>query len=112
MTAAVDALPAISILGTRVYIVENPGVVEIMDDWVQTESDVCHQVVNTGMHGIINGHRDPEFKKILNSADLLAPDGLLVILIARLKGFSLRKERKGNELMWDFSKIAEKKGER
>lgn len=84
--------------------------VEIMDDWVQTEPGVCHQVINTGMHGIINGYRDPSFKKILNSADLFAPDGLLVVLIARLRGFPLSKAHTGPDLMWDFGKIADRKG--
>ena len=89
---------------------ENPGVVQIMDRWVRTEPDECHYVVNTGMHGIITAHRDPSFKTVLNSADLFAPDGILVSLIVRLKGFSINRARTGPALMWDFGKIAHQSG--
>ena len=84
--------------------------VQIMDHWVQAEPDVCHYVVNTGMHGIITAHRDTSFKTVLNSADLFVPDGILVTLIARLKGFSIHRSQTGPELMWEFGKIADQRG--
>ena len=93
-------------------MVENPDVVRIMDRWIQTEPGVLHHVVNTGMHGIITAHRDPGFKEILNSADLFAPDGVLVISIARLKGFSIKRSRTGPSLMWEFGEIADQRGYR
>ena len=93
-------------------MVEIPDAVKIMDHWIETEPQACHHVVNTGMHGIMEAHRDPEFKAILNSAELLAPDGILVILIARLRGFSLEKRNTGPELMWDFSRVADGKSYR
>ena len=86
---------------------ENPGVVPIMDHWVRSESDICHYVVNTGMHGIITAHRDASFKTILNSADLFAPDGILLTFKARLKGFSIHRGLTGPALMWEFGKIAD-----
>ena len=90
-------------------MVEIPDVVRIMDHWIEAEPDRCHHVVNTGMHGIMEAHRDPEFKAILNSADLFAPDGILVVLLARLRGFSIRKKHTGPDLLWEFSKVANEK---
>ena len=75
-----DDVPSIKILGNRVHMVEIPGVVDIMDHWIGAERHTCHHIVNTGMHGIMEAHRDPKFKQILNSADLFAPDGILVVL--------------------------------
>ena len=91
-------------------MVEIPDVVWLMDHWIQSEADTCHHVVNTGMHGIMEAHRDPEFKDILNTAALLAPDGILVVQIARLRGFPLQKKKTGPELMWEFSKTAGERG--
>lgn len=110
MSNGVDQVPLIHILGTRVHMVETPDVISQMDKWLQAERGRCHHVVHTGMHGIINAHRDPEFRQILNAADLFAPDGILVILTARLRGYSLRKSKTGPELMWEFGKIANQRG--
>jgi N-acetylglucosaminyldiphosphoundecaprenol N-acetyl-beta-D-mannosaminyltransferase len=110
MAARLDQVSSIKILGSRVHMVEIPDVVRIMDHWVETEPDRCHHVVNTGMHGIMAAHKDPEFKAILNSADLFAPDGILVVLLAHLRGFSIRKKNTGPDLMWEFGRIANEKG--
>ena len=109
MTTVVDPIPSISILGSRIHMVEIPDVVRLMDRWVGTESLTCHHVVNTGMHGIMEAHRDPKFKAILNAAALFAPDGILVVLLARFRGYPLAKKNTGPDLMWEFSKIASEK---
>jgi len=110
MTSSAEQIPSIPILGSRVHMVEIPDVVRLMDRWIETEDQVCHHVVNTGMHGIMEAHRDPEFKAILNAAEIFAPDGILVVLIARFRGFPLRRKNTGPELMWEFSKTASEKG--
>lgn len=110
MSAVADQIPSLRILGTNVHAVEIPDTIALMDRWIETERHRCHQVINTGMHGLMEGHRDPEFKAILNSADLFAPDGILLLTIARIRGFLLRKENTGPQLMWDFSQVANQKG--
>jgi len=112
MTTIADQVPSIRILGSRVHMVEIPDVVRHMAHWIDTEADRCHHVVNSGMHGIMEAHRDPQFKKVLNAAELFAPDGILVTSIARLRGFPLERKNTGPELMWEFSKIAHEKGYR
>lgn len=106
MTTAIDQIPAIQVLGIRVHMAEIPDVINVMDDWIQSDRQRFHYVVNTGMHGLMEGHRDPEFRNILDSADLFAPDGILVLLVARLRGFALRKRETGPELLWRFSETA------
>jgi N-acetylglucosaminyldiphosphoundecaprenol N-acetyl-beta-D-mannosaminyltransferase len=103
---SVDQIPSTRILGHRVHMVELPDVVSQMARWIEFESDRCHVVVNTGMHGIMEGHKNPEFKAQLNSADMFAPDGILVVLVARLKGFSISKSKTGPALMWDYFESA------
>jgi N-acetylglucosaminyldiphosphoundecaprenol N-acetyl-beta-D-mannosaminyltransferase len=91
-------------------MVENEGVVRIMDHWISNERDVYHHVVNTGMHGIMEGRRDPKLREILDSADLFVPDGILAITVARLKGFKVRKQNVGPDLLWKFAAVANEIG--
>lgn len=105
-----EGTPSIRILGNRVHMVEIPDVVQIMDRWITTERNRTHHVVNTGMHGIMEAHRNPAFKVILENADLFAPDGILVILVARLRGYRIRKKNTGPELLWQFAEVADRKG--
>ena len=112
MTPVAQTVPSIQILGTKVHMVRIDDVVSIMADWIETEPDRVHHVVNTGMHGIMVARKDPAFASILNSAELLAPDGILAVTVARLHGYKLRKQDTGPDLLWRFSEIANQKGHR
>jgi N-acetylglucosaminyldiphosphoundecaprenol N-acetyl-beta-D-mannosaminyltransferase len=110
MNEAPPQFPSIRILGVRVDMVQIPDVVDAMSRWIEYRKGTCHQVVNTGMHGIMVAHRDPDFKKILNSCDLFFPDGISVIWVARLRGYTLRKKKTGPELLREFCKMASQRG--
>lgn len=112
MTRTIQDIPWIRILGTRVHMVQLPDVMPLMADWIEGEPHRLHHVVNTGMHGIMQAHRDPSIASVLNAADLLAPDGILAVLVARLHGYRLNKQDTGPELLWRFSEIANRKGYR
>lgn len=111
-TTGASDLQSIRILGSDVDLVEIPDVIAAMNYWIGSEHDRFHYVVNTGMHGLMEGHRDPEFKAILNSADLFAPDGILVVLIARAKGAHIKKKGTGPDLMERFLESTHQKGYR
>lgn len=105
-----ERFPHIRVLGVRVDMVQIPDVVDQMARWIEIKSGKCHHIVNTGMHGIMVAHRDPDFKAVLNSCDLFFPDGISVISIARLRGYSLRKKGTGPEMMREFCRVANDKG--
>ena len=90
-------------------MVENDEVIEILDRWIDSERGVYHHVVNTGMHGIMEGRRDAKLRAILDAADLFVPDGILAVTVARLKGFRIRKRNVGPDLLWRFATIANEK---
>lgn len=110
--SAVSNTQSISILGCKVDLVEIPDVISTMGRWIESEHDSYHYVVNTGMHGLMEGHRDAGFKTILNSAHLFAPDGILVVLIARIKGGHIKKRGTGPDLMERFLESTQNKGYR
>ena len=100
----------IEILGSRFHLVQIPEVLEIMSDWIEKEPRKCHQIVVTGMHGVMEGYKDKEFQKILNSADLFVPDGISLVWTAKILGYPLKERVTGTDLMKEFFKIAEKRG--
>lgn len=111
-TSVAKQVPCIRILGTRVCMVQIPEVVGLMEYWIEAERSECHWIVVTGMHGVIEGHKDRKFQAILNSADLFIPDGFSLIWIARRRGFPLRERASGSELMRECCSLAASKGYR
>jgi N-acetylglucosaminyldiphosphoundecaprenol N-acetyl-beta-D-mannosaminyltransferase len=47
---------------------------------------------------------------VFESVDLLAPDGILMILVARLHGFKLSKKKTGPDVMMEFARSASEHG--
>jgi N-acetylglucosaminyldiphosphoundecaprenol N-acetyl-beta-D-mannosaminyltransferase len=61
------------------------------------------------MHGITEAQHDPEFAGILNSADLVVPDGMPLVWLARSKGHALRRRVYGPELLETFCRATGRK---
>jgi N-acetylglucosaminyldiphosphoundecaprenol N-acetyl-beta-D-mannosaminyltransferase len=97
-------------LGVRVHIVQIPDVVAIMERWIQTEPQKCHFIVASGMHALMEGRRDHNFRAILNSADLFIPDGYSLIWFARQRGFKMERRATGTGLMQEFCRVSAQKG--
>jgi N-acetylglucosaminyldiphosphoundecaprenol N-acetyl-beta-D-mannosaminyltransferase len=53
----------------------------------------------TGVHGVMEAQRDPEFKKILNRALLVVPDGMPTVWVGKLQGHSEMCRVFGPDLM-------------
>ena len=56
-------------------------------------------VAVTGMHGVAESRQDRNFRKILNTADLVVPDGMPLVWLGRWHRYSLRERVTGSELM-------------
>lgn len=100
-----------SVLGVSVAAVQIPQVVSQIEAWIQTR-ERCRYIAVTGMHGVTEAQRDGLFKRVLNSADLVVPDGMPLIWLARRKGHSLGRRVYGPELMDAFSAQSAKRGYR
>jgi len=105
-----SGLSTYSVLGSRIHAVQIPDVLQVLRGWIEDGSQRCHMVVVTGMHGTIMAHRDPAFKKVLDSADLFTPDGFSVTAIGRLRGFPLKKRVTGTDLMKAVFRASEERG--
>jgi N-acetylglucosaminyldiphosphoundecaprenol N-acetyl-beta-D-mannosaminyltransferase len=97
-----DATPAtFLLLGVAVSAVQTPQVIAQMQSWIRAR-ERCHYIAVTGMHGVTEAQHDPQFKHILNSADLVVPDGMPLVWLGRLRGYPLRRRVYGPELMAAF----------
>jgi N-acetylglucosaminyldiphosphoundecaprenol N-acetyl-beta-D-mannosaminyltransferase len=90
-----------STLGVRVHAVQIPDVVHQFEEWIE-HNEGCHCVAVTGMHGVMEALHHPEFRDILNAADLVVPDGMPLVWVGRLRGHALRRRVYGPDLMVDF----------
>jgi N-acetylglucosaminyldiphosphoundecaprenol N-acetyl-beta-D-mannosaminyltransferase len=79
-----------SVLGVRVDAVQIPEVVARMEEWI-ARRDCCRYIAVTGMHGVMEAQHDGEFKRKLNAAGLVVPDGMPLVW-ARVDGDILQRD--------------------
>jgi N-acetylglucosaminyldiphosphoundecaprenol N-acetyl-beta-D-mannosaminyltransferase len=94
-------IPQFKVLGVKVSAVQIPAVITEMEKWIDQRSG-CHFIAVTGMHGVTEAQHDPHFKQILNTADLVVPDGMPLVWIGRKRGYQLKRRVYGPELMQSF----------
>ena len=70
--------------------------------WAITAPSRVKFIAATGMHGITEAMHDPSFEAVLNEADLVVPDGMPLVWLARKHGFMLKRRVYGPELMETF----------
>jgi N-acetylglucosaminyldiphosphoundecaprenol N-acetyl-beta-D-mannosaminyltransferase len=102
ITSSRGACPSrFRVLGVSVDTIQIPDVIQQMERWIAARS-ACHFIAFTGMHGITETLCDPSLKQILNSADLVAADGMPLVWLARWHGQAMRRRAYGPELMETF----------
>ena len=88
-----------------------PDVVAQMERWIG-ERRGSHYIAVTGMHGVTEAQHDAALKEVLNSADLVVPDGMPLVWLGRWRGFGLKRRVYGPELMLEFCRATASKGYR
>ena len=99
------------VLGVQVDAMQIPGAVGTLEKWIE-QREHCHYVAVTGMHGIMEAQHDLGFRDVLNSADLVVPDGMPLVWIGRIRGHRLKRRVYGPELMVAFFESTAEKGYR
>lgn len=111
-SARANGFQTVSVLGSRVGILSLEDAVFRIEEWIERREPVCRRVVVTGFHGLWEAHRDPELRRILNSADLWVPDGIAPVLVARCRGIRSACRIPGAKLMEAFFAKADFNGYR
>jgi len=102
--------PSVRILGSRVHLVSASRAVDHIERWIGAPGGRCRRVVVTGFHGLWEAHVNPPFGAILNSAELWAPDGILPVWVARLRGYRNVTRAPGADIMRQYFQRAAAKG--
>lgn len=100
----------ITILGSHVHRIVASEVVDLMAEWIDSCDGRTRFLINTGFHGLWVAHQDPQFRTIVNTADLFTPDGAAVEWLAKAQGRKLRGRARGVEIMDCFFRLAQSRG--
>lgn len=98
---ATARLPPFRVLGVRIDAVQIPDVISRMQEWIEARG-ATRFIAVTGMHGVTEAHRDAYVGSVLSAADLVVPDGMPLVWLARRQGRPLRRRVYGPELMTAF----------
>ena len=83
------------------HAVQIPGVVLQIQRWIEN-GESGRYIAVTGMHGIAEARSDVDFRRALDSADLVVPDGMPLVWLGRWYRHPLRRRVYGPELMEVF----------
>jgi N-acetylglucosaminyldiphosphoundecaprenol N-acetyl-beta-D-mannosaminyltransferase len=95
-----DFLPAaarVNILGVGVCPVSRAGALSRIERWIATKDR--QYVCVSGIHGVMESHRDPALRDIHNAAGMVVPDGMPLVWLSRLRGFRDVERVYGPDLM-------------
>ncbi|NIS79387.1 MAG: WecB/TagA/CpsF family glycosyltransferase [Anaerolineales bacterium] len=102
--------PRVNILGVGISAVNNKSVVEIVQGWMKTNQPQYLSVCN--VHTVMNCYRDPSLRTVVNGAGIVAPDGMPLVWIGRMQGYSQMGRVYGPDLMLTLCRESQKSGYR
>src|SRR2546425_4290094 len=90
--------PSFRVLGRRVDGVQIHDVMRAMAEWI-ARGERGHVIVAANAHVITECHRDALLKEAVDSASIVMPDGMPLVLVGRRAGFNLPDRAYGPMLM-------------
>jgi N-acetylglucosaminyldiphosphoundecaprenol N-acetyl-beta-D-mannosaminyltransferase len=111
MSATVD------IAGVRVHRVDFADTLQQLAAWI-ADADrqapagraIARQVCTVNPEFVVHAHRDPAFAGVLARADLCVPDGVGILLAARLQGVRLAERVTGSDGVYRIAERAAAQG--
>jgi N-acetylglucosaminyldiphosphoundecaprenol N-acetyl-beta-D-mannosaminyltransferase len=97
------------VLGIPVHVVDVRETIAFIETWIQ-QRDRPRWIAMTNSHGIIEGFKHPDFKAVLESADLSLPDGMWTARAAGRRVSSLPKQVRAIDLLLKFCDLANRRG--
>jgi N-acetylglucosaminyldiphosphoundecaprenol N-acetyl-beta-D-mannosaminyltransferase len=86
-----------NVLGVGVSAINMQMALHTIEEWISRRE--AHYVCITGVHGVMESQRNAEVLRIHNAAGLVTPDGMPLVWLSRLKGFSHVERVYGPDLM-------------
>jgi N-acetylglucosaminyldiphosphoundecaprenol N-acetyl-beta-D-mannosaminyltransferase len=101
--------PRTDVLGAPVHIVDVQAVLRLMEQWIQQRGPT-RWIAVTGSHGALEAHKHPDFREILNSAEVSVPDGRWAARVAARKMSCATHQVRGADLLSAFCRLSREKG--
>jgi N-acetylglucosaminyldiphosphoundecaprenol N-acetyl-beta-D-mannosaminyltransferase len=98
----------VSILGVRIDVVDYEETISKIKSFIKDGGH--HQLVTVNPEFIVAAQTDPEFKTILNEADLSVPDGIGIKMAGLLMGQNINHRVTGTDLVGKLAAVGEKEG--
>ncbi len=108
LSARKEGKGIVNLLGVPVAAVTMEEALDILEKFVSERR--THLVVTSDASSIVRAQEDEEFRRIVQSADLVTPDGIGVVWGARLIGLPIFQRVPGVELMAKLCERAAQKG--
>lgn len=99
-----------NVLGVRVSAVNLANAVRLAEDWIALGSP--GYVCVTGVHGVMEAHRNSDFRKILNHAIMTLPDGMPMSWVGHVQGFRKMDRVFGPDFMSTMCRLSVERGYR
>jgi len=87
----------VDVLGVGISCVDLPAAVERLATWIEARDR--QYVCVTGMHGVMESHRDPTLRRIHNRSGMTTPDGMPMVWAGRWAGARPMARVYGPDLM-------------
>jgi len=100
----------VNILGVGVSAINLDKALQVIDAWIETRK--ANYVCVTGVHGIMESHRDEKIRAIHNRAGLVTPDGMPLVWISHLKGLGDVSRVYGPDLTLALCEYSQSRGYR
>lgn len=95
---------AVELLGIKLNPVGMPQALAQAEEFLR--EDRPHMIVTTDATGFMRAQDDPEFRDIVNQADLVTPDGAGVVLAARLLNIPVEARCSGCDMVAGLCRVA------
>jgi len=102
------ALESVDVLGVNVSAVNMDLAVSLAERWV--DAGQPGYVCVTGVHGVMEAQKDPEFHRILNCAAMNLPDGMPMTWVGRMHGFQFMDRVFGPDFMTAICRLSVERG--
>jgi N-acetylglucosaminyldiphosphoundecaprenol N-acetyl-beta-D-mannosaminyltransferase len=100
--------PRVNILGVGVSAITMEMTLHTLEGWISRQES--QYVCVSGVHGVMESWRDADLRRIHNAAGLVTPDGMPLVWLSRLMGFSQVERVYGPDLMLAMCERSARRG--
>lgn len=100
----------ISVLSMNVHVATLQEIISLIEFWALFNQS--HSICLSNVHMCMEVHDDPKFKSVVNSSDLVLPDGKPISIAQRLLGYKQAIQIRGTDLTSELCRLSHVKGYR